>query len=145
MEKNISKKIWFLKFSKFSKFSKIEKCKNLKFENLKILKIWKFWNLKIWKFEDFVVEIFVFENLCFYFLEHIFLHDEKIVCVQMFFCDQVCISSNPRNHLEHSQCPYDDSEGGEAPPMFGPNSDSASVIECTPGKDFPEFSQSWGC
>ena len=28
------------------------------------------------------------------------------------------LSSNPRNHLEHSQCPYDDSEGSEAPDFW---------------------------
>ena len=46
-----------------------------------------------------------------YFFENILMKN----CVQIFFCDQVCISSNPRNHLEHSQCPYDDSEATEAP------------------------------
>ena len=40
----------------------------------------------------------------------IFLHDEKIFFVRIFFWDQVCISSNPRNHLEHLPCPHDDLE-----------------------------------
>ena len=46
----------------------------------------------------------------YYFLENIFLHDEIIFCVRIFFCDQVCIYTNPRNHLEHLPCPHDDSE-----------------------------------
>ena len=33
-----------------------------------------------------------------------------IFCVRIFFCDQVCIFTNPRNHLEHLPCPHDDSE-----------------------------------
>ena len=49
-----------------------------------------------------------FEN--FMFLENIFLHDEIIFFVRIFFCDQVCISSNSRNHLEHLPCPHGDSE-----------------------------------
>ena len=132
MEKNIY--IKSLKIQKFI-FSKFPN-----FEN--------FGNLKIWKFEDFVVEIFVFENLWFYFLEHIFLHDEQIFCVQMFFCDQVCISSNPRNHLEHSQCTYDDSEGSEAPTITQCLAKIRQIHQIqlhTPRKDFTSIFQSWGC
>ena len=57
-----------------------------------------------WKFSDFrcFLKILIF-------LEIIFLHDEIIFFVRIFFCDQVCISSNPRNHLEHPSCPHDDS------------------------------------
>ena len=44
-----------------------------------------------------------------FFLKICFLHDEIIFFVRIFFCDQVCISSNLRNHLEHSQCSPEDS------------------------------------
>ena len=46
---------------------------------------------------------FIFWKLC-------FLHDEIIFCVRIFFCDQVCICTNPRNHLEHLPCSHGDSE-----------------------------------
>ena len=67
---------------------------------------WHF-HLKIIIFRFFKISFF-FEILI--FLEIIFLHDEIIFFVRIFFCDQVCISSNPRNHLEHPPCPHDDSE-----------------------------------
>ena len=44
------------------------------------------------------------------FLKIFFLHDEIIFFVRIFFCDQVCICTNPRNHLEHLPCSHDDSE-----------------------------------
>ena len=53
------------------------------------------------KISDFLKSLF--------FLKIFFLHDEIIFFVRIFFCDQVCISSNPRNHLEHPSCPHDDS------------------------------------
>ena len=49
-----------------------------------------------------------FLKMC--FLKIFFLHDEIIFFVRIFFCDQVCICTNPRNHLEHLPCPHDDSE-----------------------------------
>ena len=84
-------------------------------------------------FSDFSKFSFFFEiSIC---SKISFLHDENIFFVQMFFCDQVCISSNPRNHLEHPPCPHDDSE----PPTWsivGENwsnsPDSAFVIMCAP-------------
>ena len=42
--------------------------------------------------------------------ENIFLHDEKIFFVQIFFCDQVCTYSSLRNHPEHSQAHQGNSE-----------------------------------
>ena len=86
-----------------------------------------------------------------YFFENIFLHDEKIFCVQIFFCDQVCISGNPRNHLEHSQCPYDDSERSEAQSPQTIARFLAKIRQIhqiqlhTPRKDFTLIFQSWGC
>ena len=72
------------------------------------------------------------------FLKIMFLHDEIIFFVQIFFCDQVCISSNPRNHLEHPPCPHDDSEPPTRSQRVGenwPNSpDSAFVFMCIPRK-----------
>ena len=41
---------------------------------------------------------FVFKKMS--FLKIFFLHDEIICFVRIFFCDQVCICTNPRNHLE---------------------------------------------
>ena len=46
----------------------------------------------------------------FIFLKIFFLHDEIIFFVRIFFCDQVCICTNPRNHLEHLPCSHGDSE-----------------------------------
>ena len=43
-------------------------------------------------------------------LENIFLHDEIIFFVWIFSCNQVCICTNPRNHLEHLPCSHGDSE-----------------------------------
>ena len=71
--------------------------------------------LKNQKF-SFKINIFSFFSKFFdfqkslFFLKIFFLHDEIIFFVRIFFCDQVCISSNPRNHLEHLPCPHDDSE-----------------------------------
>ena len=45
-----------------------------------------------------------------HFLKICFLHDELIFFVRIFFCDQVCICTNPRNHLEHLPCSHGDSE-----------------------------------
>ena len=39
-----------------------------------------------------------------------FLSDEMIFFVRIFFCDQVRIYTNLRNHLEHLPYPHDDSE-----------------------------------
>ena len=58
--------------------------------------------INIFRFFDFL------KNWC--FLKIFFLHDEIIFFVRIFFCDQVCICTNPRNHLEHLPCPHDDSE-----------------------------------
>ena len=60
------------------------------------------------------INIFRFFKKCSFFeigifFENIFLHDEILFFVRIFFCDQVCISSNPRNHLEHLPFPHDDS------------------------------------
>ena len=59
-------------------------------------------------FSDVFQKNIVFEKIC--FLKIFFLHDEIIFFVRIFFCDQVCICTNPRNHLEHLPCPHDDSE-----------------------------------
>ena len=59
----------------------------------------------------FKVVIFFQKKKCeIFFLKIVFLHDEKIFSVRIFFSDQVCISSNPRNHLEPPPCPHDDSQ-----------------------------------
>ena len=85
-----------------------EKSNNLKMlilnENSKYT--WSF-HLKS-TFSDFPQKFWIFQKT--YFLENIFLHDEIIFFVRIFFCDQVCIYTNPRNHLEHLPCPHDDSE-----------------------------------
>ena len=57
----------------------------------------------------------IFQNCFFsskilFFLKMFFLYDEKLFFDRMFFCDQVCVSSIPRNHLEHLPRPHDDSE-----------------------------------
>ena len=59
-------------------------------------------------FSDFPHFFFIFQKT--YFLENIFLHDEIIFFVRIFFCDQVCICTNREKYLEHLPCPHDDSE-----------------------------------
>ena len=80
-----------------------------------------------------------------FFQKNIFLHDEIIFFVRIFFCDQVCISSNPRNHLEHLACPHGDSE----PPA---RTQFLTKISQIPPHNYmhpPELSivvvQIWGC
>ena len=65
---------------------------------------------------SFKINIFRFSPQKFWIFQKIFfqkiffLHDEILFFVRIFFCDQVCICTNPRNHLEHLPCPHDDSE-----------------------------------
>ena len=63
---------------------------------------------------SFHLKINIFRFLIFLrnndFFENIFLHDETIFFVRIFFCDQVRIYTNLRNHLEHLPYPHDDSE-----------------------------------
>ena len=85
-EKNPNKKYYFI----------IEK--NI-FKKSKFLKKWRFWkNLDFSKF-TFNVFNWFFKIIMFsyffwnHFFENIFLYDEKLFFVRIFFCDQVCISS----------------------------------------------------
>ena len=76
--------------------------------------IGKFSKFEFFDFVDFFSKLSFFKNIfCekkIIFLKIVFLHDEKIFFVRIFFSDQVCISSNPRNHLEPPPCPHDDSQ-----------------------------------
>ena len=93
-----------------------------------------------------MLKLLFLEKLKFLILfENIFLHDEKLVLVRMFFCDQVCICSNPRNHLEHLACPHGDSE----PPTRTLFLTKISQIPAHNYMHPPELSivfvQIWGC
>ena len=55
-------------------------------------------------------DFFVFFDFWYIFLKIFFLYDEKLFFVRIFFCDQVRIYTNLRNHLEHLPYPHDDSE-----------------------------------
>ena len=103
----------FLKNIVFENFENFEILKNSKISREKKWKFWKFpmWILKIWKFPEilmFFENFHVFENIIFW--KTVFLHDERLFFVRIFFCDQVCISSTPRNYLEPPPCPHDDSQ-----------------------------------
>ena len=76
-------------------------------KNVNFGEIWIFQNshpkiskINIFRFFRFFSSKFWFFKIKF-FVKTIFLHDEKLFFVRIFFWDQVCISSNPRNHLEH--------------------------------------------
>jgi len=84
------------------------------------------------------INIFRFSIFFRFFLKIMFLHDEIIFFVRIPFCDQVCVSSNLRNHLEHLPFPHDDSESPTRSQRVGENwlnsPDSAFVFMCTPRK-----------
>ena len=62
----------------------------------------EFWekNLDFYLEFSFKINIFRFVFKKMSFLKIVFLHDEIIFFVRIFFCDQVYICTNPRNHLE---------------------------------------------
>ena len=105
MEKNIFKKIKNFNFSKNNNFEK-----NRKNRKISILKKFEceFWKMEIFSKLSCFRNVWFFEMLCFF--ENIFSPWWKTIFCSDFFWDQVCISSNSRNHLEHLPCPHGDSE-----------------------------------
>ena len=91
------------KFSKKIPFS----TKNRKMSILKIFEC-EFWKIQIFSKSLFFQKFWFFENII--SLKIFFLYDETIFFVRIFFCDQVRIYTNLRNHLEHLPYPHDDSE-----------------------------------
>ena len=76
-----------------------------------------FGNFEFFDFSLIFRKFHFFENFqksvlkCFLeMFENIFIRDEKIFRVQIFFCDQVCTYSSPRNYPEHSQAHRGNSE-----------------------------------
>ena len=64
---------------------------------------------------SFKNQLFRFSKILIFFEKFIFFENmfspwwNNIFCSD-FFCDQVCICTNPRNHLEHLPCSHGDSE-----------------------------------
>ena len=79
------------------------------------------------------------------FLENIFLHDEIIFFVRIFFCDQVCIYSNSRNHLEHLPCPHGDSESPTRTQCFTKISQIPQIQYVHPQELSIVYVKIWGC
>ena len=98
-EKNPNKKYYFIMEKKyFLKKHFFEKSKILRKKSENIDFKWKLqvifftWSFHLKStFSDFSENFEFFKKL--FFLENIFLHDEIIFFVRIFFCDQVCIST----------------------------------------------------
>ena len=93
--------------------------------------------------KNFPQKFWIFQKT--YFLENIFLHDEIIFFVRIFFCDQVCIYSNSRNHLEHLPCPHGDSESPTRTQCFTKISQIPQIQYVHPQELSIVYVKIWGC